>query len=234
MKRALTLLVASALSLSAFAATDTSKAQAALQKLGLPATELAPAPLDGFYQVVTPQGLLYISADGARLLHGNIYDVENGMANLTELAMGELRQTRLSDVEDSMIVYPAKDEKYVVTVFTDISCGYCRKLHNDMAGYNERGITIRYLAFPRGGQGTSAWREMESVWCAADPAKAMTQAKASGKAGSSQSCDNKVAEHYALGGAFGVSGTPALVLTDGTLVPGYLPPERLLMALQTQ
>lgn len=234
MKKLLSLMVAGALSLGT-AMADEAQARAALeQKLGIPASELSAAPIEGFFQVVTPQGMLYISEDGRRLLHGSIYDVENGMMNLTELAMGSVRKAKLEAFEKDMIVFPAKNEKHVVTVFTDISCGYCRKLHDDMAKYNEKGITIRYLAFPRGGQGTAAWTEMEHVWCAEDPKKALTLAKASGKSGSNKTCDAHIAEQYALGGTFGVNGTPALVLESGAMVPGYLPPDRLLMALETQ
>ncbi|SHH78575.1 bifunctional protein-disulfide isomerase/oxidoreductase DsbC [Ferrimonas marina] len=236
MKRALGFFLAGALSFGVQAEADSSAAKAALEeKLGIPASELNPAPIAGFFEVVTPQGLLYVSADGSRLIHGNVYDMDNGMVNLTEQTMGKVRQDMLSQVEDSMIVFPADKEKYVVTVFTDISCGYCRKLHDDMADYNARGITIRYLAFPRGGQNSQAWTEMEKVWCAKDQQQAMTQAKASGKAsGARCTAADSVGAHYALGATFGVNGTPAMVLEDGTMVPGYLPPERLLMSLQSQ
>jgi len=120
-----------------------------------------------------------------------------------------------------------------VTVFTDVSCGYCRKLHSQIADYNKLGITVRYLAFPRAGVPSANADEMQAIWCAKDPLKAMTEAKA-GKKVSAASCDAKIAEQYQLGNSFGVNGTPAIVLEDGNMIPGYQPPEDLLRTLEAR
>jgi thiol:disulfide interchange protein DsbC len=120
------------------------------------------------------------------------------------------------------IEFKAKNEKFVVTVFTDTDCGYCRKLHNEIQDYLDAGITIHYLAYPRGGENSETFNTLESIWCSKDKPGAMTKAK-SGSEVSVAKCDNSVAAQYQLGQSFGVTGTPALVLPDGTLIPGYQP-----------
>ncbi len=190
------------------------------------------APIKGLYEVVYGSKLYYVSADGQYLLNGELFDLQS-RTNLTEQKRGASRLKVLEAVDDSsLIVYKAKgEEKHVITVFTDIDCGYCRKLHNGMAKMNELGITIRYMAFPRAGIGSSSYNKAVSVWCAKDRNKAMDVAK-SGATPEVASCDAPVKEHYAMGQMIGVTGTPALVLEDGSLMPGYLPPEQLFQALE--
>jgi thiol:disulfide interchange protein DsbC len=133
--------------------------------------------------------------------------------------------------ESQMIVFPAKNEKHKVTVFTDIDCPYCVKLHRDMKDYNSEGITMRYMAYPRAGIGSNSYKKIVNVWCSDDKAKAMTDAKEGNKI-ANKSCDNPVAQQYQLGQALGVQGTPAIFLEDGTSLPGYVPPKRLAEVLK--
>ena len=123
-------------------------------------------------------------------------------------------------------MFPASQAKYRVTVFTDIDCGYCRELHRHIDQYNAAGITVRYVAFPRAGEGSASFKKAENVWCAADRKAAMTTAKA-GKDNPDKVCDNPVAEQMHAGEGLGVSGTPAILLDDGRLLPGYVPPDEL-------
>jgi thiol:disulfide interchange protein DsbC len=182
---------------------------------------------------MTNRGVLYISRDGSKLFHGSVYDIDKGMKNLTEAALAGPRLEMMKPLEENMLVYKAKNEKHVVTVFTDVSCGYCRKLHSQMSDYNKLGITVRYLAFPRAGVPSANADEMQAIWCAKDPLKAMTDAKAGSKVAAA-TCDAKIAEQYALGTTFGVNGTPAIVLEDGNMIPGYQPPEDLLRTLEAR
>lgn len=193
---------------------------------------IAPSAIPGLYEALTNRGVLYISKDGSKLLHGNMYDMDKGMKNLTEAAMAGPRVEMMKPLEEHMLVYKAKNEKHVVTIFTDVSCGYCRKLHQEMDEYNDLGITVRYLAFPRAGVPSANADEMEAVWCAKDPLRAMTEAKTGGNV-QRASCDAKIAEQYNLGQSFGVSGTPAIILEDGTMVPGYQPPAALLRTVES-
>jgi thiol:disulfide interchange protein DsbC len=129
--------------------------------------------------------------------------------------------------ESSMIVYKAENEKHVLSVFTDIDCVYCRKLHQEMAQMNELGITVRYLAFPRAGLNSPSYDKAVSVWCAGDRNAAMDSAKGSGQIEAIK-CDAPVAMHMQVARQLGVNSTPSLVLEDGRLQPGYAPPKQLL------
>lgn len=200
--------------------------------LGANISSVTESPVSGFYEVMTPRGLFYASSDGRYLVQGNIYDLDNDLTNITEVKMAQVRKVKLENYNDSMIVFPAKNEKHTITVFTDVDCGYCQRLHSKMSEYNELGITVRYLAFPRGGARSPAWGKMESLWCSKDQHKAMDDLKI-GSEIAKVSCDNKVAEHYQLGIEFGVNGTPAIVLDDGSMIPGYQPPEQLIQILNT-
>jgi thiol:disulfide interchange protein DsbC len=187
-------------------------------------------PLDGFYAIELPGGtMLYGSADGRHLIAGDLYALTaNELVNLAEVERAEARHRQMADVQrDDMIVFrPAGPVKAAITVFTDVDCGYCQMLHRDVPELNARGIEVRYLAFPRGGVGSETYRKIVSAWCADDPNDAITRLKAR-QSIPQKSCDNPVAQQYELGIAVGVNGTPAIVLDDGRLLPGYLPVERL-------
>jgi len=126
-----------------------------------------------------------------------------------------------------MIVFGPDAPKRYITVFTDIDCSYCRKLHNEVAELNEAGIQVRYLAFPRAGIGSKSHKKYESVWCNDDQQTALTSAK-SGASVPSANCTNPVAETYKLGQEVGVRGTPTIIFDDGTVAPGYVPAKDLI------
>lgn len=223
------------LSFNLFAASETtnfSQVKAKLQAaLGMQISSIGDAPVAGLLQVMTEKGLFYTSQDGKYLLQARIYNIEDGMRNITEEALGSVRLGGLKEFKDAVIEYKSEKEKYVVNIFTDISCGYCRKLHNEMDQYNDLGITVRYLAFPRGGLNSSSYTDMVSVWCANDKQKAMDNAKAGGTV-ASENCETKVAEQYAFGQRIGVNGTPNIIMPDGSVIPGYQPPKQLEEALK--
>ena len=199
--------------------------------LGMQVSAIGDAPVPGLLQIETNKGLFYTSEDGKYFLQGRIYNLDENMRNETELALTDMRLGGLEEFADSVIEYKAEKEKYVVSIFTDITCGYCRKLHNQMDQYNDLGITVRYLAFPRGGLNSASYSNMVSVWCAENPQKAMTEAK-NGEAVTPKTCATKVAEQYVFGQKIGVSGTPNIVLSDGSMIPGYQPPKQLVEALK--
>jgi thiol:disulfide interchange protein DsbC len=236
MKKIITFISATSIllaSTAAFSATQNDVDVAVKQKLltiGLTANAIKDTPMKGLKEVTTDRGIFYISDDGKYFIAGRLFDLNNDMANLTDLAMNEFRVDGVASFKDSMIVYPAKNEKYKITVFTDTTCGYCRKLHAQMSEYNDLGITVQYLAFPRGGINSKSFYDIQSVWCAADQRKAMTDAK-SGDAVASTSCSAPIEAQYNLGQASGVNGTPAIVLADGSMIPGYKPPADLLQLL---
>lgn len=188
--------------------------------------------IKGLYEVSVANQIVYVSADGRYVLQGDLIDLKRQM-NLTESRRGESRMAILNKIEkDSLIVYKPKGKvKHSVTVFTDIDCPYCRKLHNEIGRMNELGIEVRYMAYPRAGVGSQSYDKAVSVWCAKDRNKAMDDAKNSGKI-EPKSCDNPVKQHMALGEEVGVRGTPAIFLEDGRLLPGYMPAEQLAKVLE--
>ena len=192
---------------------------------------VSPSPIPGMYEAVFGAQVMYISGDGRYLMQGDVYDL-NERINLTEATRKGQRKVLVSGIDEKeMIVFkPTVPVKHKVTVFTDIDCGYCRKLHKQMDEYMAEGIEVRYLAFPRAGMNSKSYHKAVSVWCADDRQKAMTEAKA-GKALPRKECDNPVEKHLALAEQFGVTGTPTIVMDSGEVVPGYVPPKRLLTIL---
>ena len=183
--------------------------------------------LSGMYEVRYGSIIVYLSGDGRFMLRGDLIDLDAGR-NVTEAARRAVRAEAIGELgEAGMIVFAPESPKHIITVFTDVDCPYCARMHRQMADYNRLGIAIRYTAFPRAGDGSPTWEKMVSVWCADDQQGAMTDAKA-GVAVAPASCENPVGEHYQTGQEIGVSGTPAIVLESGDLIPGYVPPVELL------
>lgn len=188
------------------------------------------SPVNGLYEVSYGTELYYVSADARYVLRGDLLDLKTRV-NLTESRRSSARLEALENAKSGMIVFAPKETKHTVTVFTDVDCVYCRKLHGGMKEMNDLGIAVRYLAFPRAGVGSASFDKAVSVWCAKDQRKAMDDAKGKGEVTPAK-CENPVAEHLALGQELGVSGTPALVLEDGRMFPGYMPPDKLLQVLE--
>lgn len=191
-------------------------------------------PIKGVSEVVIETGrggeVYYISNDGKYLLNGNMIDTSSRQ-DLTENKKSGIRKEIVSKFGNQERIDFFPDEmKHHLTVFTDIDCGYCRKLHDQMDGYNELGIGISYLFFPRAGLKSASYDKAVTVWCSDDKQEAMTSAK-SGIKLENKTCDNPIKDQYVAGQAAGVSGTPAMVLDNGKLMPGYLPPDQLLQKL---
>jgi len=214
-------------------AKSTPELDAALNKLmpGTKPSSVEETPLPGLYEVSYGSTIFYFNHDASLMFRGDIIDV-NKKENLTENKRGEARSQLLKSIDEAeMIVYPAKNEKAKVTVFTDIDCPYCVKLHREMDDYNAEGITIRYMAYPRAGIGSRSYNKAVNVWCSDDKAKAMGDAK-EGRKVADKTCDNPVAQQFQIGQALGVNGTPAMFLEDGSSLPGYIPAKRLAEAVK--
>jgi thiol:disulfide interchange protein DsbC len=195
----------------------------------MPIEAVVASPMPGLYQVQLPGGkLLYASADGKFLLDGNLYQMQSGLpVNLTGQYANTVIAKLLAQVPPGeMVVFPAKERKTHITVFTDPDCGYCQKLHTEVPELNRLGIEVRYMAFPRQGQGSHGYNSLVSVWCAKDRLDAMNKAKSRQELPKA-SCANPVMQQYELGGSIGISGTPAIVLANGQLIPGYQPAPQL-------
>jgi thiol:disulfide interchange protein DsbC len=238
-KIAMILCMSAVLFQSAFAGDDATVDTAAVKKAIarlMPNTTLdsiSSTAIPGLFEVVMGPQVLYVSKDGKFLVEGNLYDLEK-QKNLTEekRAAGRLKAIKALD-PDSLIIFSPKKVKHSLTVFTDIDCGYCRKLHRDIDKYLAKGIEIRYAAFPRAGLNSPSYTKAVNVWCADDRKAAITAAKA-GDTIKSKPCDNPVKKEYEIGESIGVTGTPTLVMEDGNILPGYLPPDRLAAYLDSK
>jgi thiol:disulfide interchange protein DsbC len=199
---------------------------------GVALDQIKPSPIQGISEVLVGPRLFYISDDGKYLLQGSLIEVET-RKDISEERRKSIRLDAINKVgTDNMIIFPAEKERHTITVFTDLDCGYCRKLHSEIKQYNAEGITVRYLMFPRAGIDSASYDKAVSVWCADDRAAALTLAKAGGEI-TPRKCDNPVKDEYELGGLLGVTGTPALILDNGELLPGYVPAKRLAQALDS-
>ena len=220
----------------AAAADQTADPRAALLKY-LPAgskiDDVRPSPIAGIYEFAQGADVSYITADGKFFLDGNVYDMGT-RENLTEALRTKARAALLSTVPESeMLIFSPKNPQYTITVFTDVDCGYCRKLHSEMAELNRLGVRVRYMFYPRTGPNTDSWHKAEAVWCAADRNDALTRAKMGVPVDTSKPCGpNPVAREYALGQSIGVRGTPAIVTESGEYINGYMPPHDLVEQLR--
>ncbi len=225
------LLVSLLLPLGVTQAAETSAEQAIRNSLAMyfpdmKPDSIMPTPVEGLYEVVFGPRLVYITADGRFLLRGSIIDLKNSN-NVTAPRINAIKAAAVDAVgEANMIIYEPDKARYTISVFTDIDCVYCRKLHSKMADYLRHGIRIRYLFYPRTGLGSESFAKAEAVWCAEDRQTAMTRAKRD-QAIDMKTCPNPVRDHLALGQMLNIHGTPALVLQDGEILPGYVPPARL-------
>jgi thiol:disulfide interchange protein DsbC len=194
---------------------------------GVEVTDIRPSPIDGVLEVSVGADIYYLSEDGKYFLQGEIMDLST-RKNLTAKRRTAARSTFLKRLNtDTAVTFEAEDEKYRVLVFTDIDCPYCRKLHRQMDGYNELGITVQYLAFPRKGPGTESWAKAAAVWCSATPQEALTQAKNGENVEGEECVPSPVARHYKLGKDLGISGTPSIFSESGQMIVGYRSAEEL-------
>ncbi len=192
-----------------------------------------PSEIAGIYEVAVGSSLLYVTGDGKYLLQGRLIEVAS-RTDLTEQKLAAKRLVALEKTgEDKMIIFKPKIQKYTVSIFTDIDCGYCRKLHSEIDQYLAEGITIRYLFFPRAGKGSESYNKAVSVWCADDRHAALTTAKKD-QAIPAKTCANPVDEHMRLAESFEVKGTPMMVTVRGNIFPGYLPAKQLVEALEAE
>ena len=196
---------------------------------------IEPSSLKGIYKVyygdLQP---IYVSEDGNFFIYGDMYKI--GSNDITNLTKEEIKGRR-SDILDSipadeLIIFKSNNELVSITVFTDVDCGYCRKLHSQIDEYNQAGITIKYAAFPRSGIGTQTFTKMVGAWCSEDPKQAMTDLKNDKKMNLDFCEEQPIARHYIIGQKLGINGTPAIITPDGDLIPGYVSPEELLSQIK--
>ena len=223
-------IMAALLALAATAHADDATISKKLHDFGLQQVEIGDSPVKGLRSVVTEQGIFYASEDGKYYLQGSLVELTD-KGRPVDLSNAPLLG-KLEALKDEMIIFPAKNEKYTITVFFDTSCHYCQLLHKDIAKYNDKGITVRYLAFPRHGPNSEVARQMETVFSGENKAKLLDDLE-NGRKVAETSVD-KVRKHYRLGHQFGVNGTPAIITPKGALIPGYVKADDMLKTLQEE
>lgn len=196
---------------------------------------LKETPVPGIFEAKFGGEIIYVSGDARYVFAGDLIDAQS-KSNLTELSRSAERKEIIAKVDAaSAIEFKAKgDQKHVIYAFTDVDCPFCVKLHKEVPALNEKGVTVRYLAYPRAGVGSPAYKKMVNVWCADDKQAAMNQVKNDGKEVTSKECANPVKDHFELGQKLGVNGTPALVTMDGMMIPGFRPADQLVQMLELE
>ena len=190
---------------------------------------LGMSSIPNVYEVQVKNGpLLFVHEEGEYLFQGDLLQVTaNGIISTIEIRQMEKRRQLFAErsTEDMITFKPRGQSKAIMNVFTDVDCGYCRKFHQEVPQLNAMGIEVRYLAFPRAGIPSGSYDKIAKAWCAEDQQDTLTKVK-SGQNVDVEVCDNNpIAQHYAFGNSIGVTGTPAIILMDGTLIPGYQPAE---------
>jgi thiol:disulfide interchange protein DsbC len=226
-------LAIAALTFNAHADEDSIKKALATAMPSAKIESIKPSEIKGIEEVIIEGNIFYVSEDGKYLFQGHLIDIK-AKKDLTEskLAIAHKQDLDLMG-ENNMIIFKPKIKKYQVSVFTDIDCGYCRKLHSEIDQYMAEGITIRYLFFPRSGKGSESYNKAISVWCADDRHAALTAAKL-GKTIEAKQCKNPVDAQMSLGEKFGARGTPMIVTEKGNILPGYVPAKQLAQTLATE
>lgn len=188
--------------------------------------------IEDVWQVQIGNRYIYLLDDGKYALMGDLVNLESGR-NLTE------QSRRVTTVEiiaafsdEDLVIFAAKGEsKATLNVFTDTSCPYCQKLHSEIDKLQEAGITVRYLPYPRGGSRGPGYQHLKSVWCAKDRNLAMTEAKNQrfdGLPAGDCAAATTIDRGYRAGNKIGISGTPALLKSDGEKIEGYRPYQELI------
>jgi thiol:disulfide interchange protein DsbC len=215
------------------AAADPRVALLKLLPAGSKLEDLRPSPIAGIYEFTQGAEISYLTADGKYFIDGNLYDMKS-RDNLTEALRTHARVALINSVPESeMLIFSPPNPKYTITVFTDVDCAYCRKLHSEMAEINRMGIRVRYMFFPRTGPGTESWKKAEVVWCSPNRNEALTRAKAGATLDMNKICaPTPVKREYELGENIGVRGTPAIITESGDYIAGYMEPRELLDQLK--
>jgi len=219
------------------AGADSAELDQVRQKVGemfdsIDPEDINASPVDGWYTIHKGSIVAYVSADGRYLLQGDMIDLDQSVNLSEEIRVDTRRELMASVSDDEVISFTPEEVKYSVSIFTDVECTYCRRLHSQIDEYLARGIEVRYLMYPRNGPASRAWNTAEEIWCSADRKNALTMAKLDHDFPTA-SCDASIVQdHYVIGRDVGLNGTPAIVFDDGTLISGYLSPDQLVAALE--
>ena len=208
--------------------TEKLKQALAISMPNVKANKITETPIEGLYEVIVGSQVVYMSVDARYMIEGDLFDLKTKV-NVSEEAKSVIRLAAIEKLgADNMLVYKPDEVKNTITVVTDIDCPYCRRLHSEIPDYMKNDIQVRYIFMPL--KGAADMKKTVSVWCADDQQVALDVAKAGGKV-EEKTCDNPIKDHMVLARELGVRGTPAILLEDGRLLPGYVPVDKLVVEL---
>ena len=203
--------------------------------MGLTVGSVKTSEIPGLYEVQFTNGpLVYSTEQGDYFILGDLFSVgPEGYVNLAEKRRDGERVAKLDAVaEEDMIVFsPEGEPRAYISVFTDVTCFYCQKLHKEVPELNKRGVEVRYLAYPRAGVGSDGYKQLASAWCADNPQDTLTKLKNKQTVPEKVCPDNPIAKQYQLGQELGVRGTPAIITQSGQMIPGYQTADELVATL---
>jgi len=205
---------------------------------GLTVQSVETSEIPGLFAVQFNNGpMVYSTPDGSYFILGDLWTVgPQGYVNLAEKRRDGERLEKIAalDEKDMIIFSPEGEPKATLTVFTDVTCFYCQKLHKEVPELNKRGIEVRYLAYPRGGVDSAGYNQLVTAWCSDNRQDTLTRLKNKEQVKPVKCSPNPVAQEYELGMQLGVRGTPALVTPKGELIPGYQTADELMVTLGLQ
>jgi len=238
MKYISTIFLVTSLFLSSAASAETSVGQAGVDKLtkalaasmpNVRPNKISSTPIEGLYEVIVGTQVVYMSDDARFMIEGDLYDLKS-KKNYSEDAKSGIRLAAMKQLgTEKMLVYRPEKVSNTITVVTDIDCPYCRRLHDEVPDYMENGVEVRYIFMPL--KGSADMKKTISVWCADDQQLALDIAKAGGEV-EEKTCDNPINEHLKVARELGVRGTPAILLEDGQMLPGYIPYNKLVAQMR--
>ena len=215
--------------ISAESAVDTLKKNLIEHVPGATVSRIKETPINGVYEVIVGSEIYYMDKSARYIINGDLIDLAT-KTNFTEEAKTFNRKMKVAELgEENMVVYSPKIVDHSITVVTDVDCPYCRRLHSEMDEYMENNIKVRYIFMPL--KGEADFDTTVSVWCSKDRNLALDIAKAGGDL-EKLSCDNPIEKHLKMARELGVRGTPAIILEDGTMIPGYVPAKKLVAELK--
>jgi len=224
-----------------YAANEATLSPSSMEKLhniGLNIEHVENSPVSGVFTVVSKEGISYATENGDYIFTGNLFKV-NGqdVENVTESALLKGVQNFANNTQT--IDYKSPNEKYVIAIFTDITCGFCQKLHHDIAEYLRAGISIKYLAYPRMGLNSVVSKNMASIWCSSEPKKAFDEAMKDNVLPNnkpSKECRELIAAQFDMGSTMQLKGTPTSITLKGKpfVFTGYVTPESMAKQLAEQ
>ena len=176
---------------------------------------------DKFHEIIINNQIYYATNDGKYLIVGNVIDLDT-KESITENTKMNQRLSIIDSIDkENFFVFKPQKTEHTLTIFTDPSCPYCQKLHNEIPDLLDNNIEIRYVLFSRNGNDVDAYNQLVSAWCSEDKTETLENLFSGDLLDETEPCDNPIAKNLEHAGLLSVEGTPTIFLEDGRIIPGY-------------